>query len=202
MTRATGSASRARWTGSQTARFAVGIAIGLAVTACGAAELAPEPSETPDHRPTPLPAATAAEPRPSGAVVYQPEVSAPPDGSLDRAVLDRVLAAGPGWLLQQVPLEPTFAGKHKFSGFRIAAVFHNDPRALRFGVLPGDILQAVNGQKIVTPGDLLLAFERLRSANELEVSVTRGGEVRTFRQPIWPPLPAAEAPDPAPLLRP
>jgi hypothetical protein len=103
-----------------------------------------------------------------------------------RAALDRVLAAGPGRLLQQVPIEPVFAPGHKFAGFRILSVFGDDPRVLRFGVLPGDVLLAVNGHRIVTPGDLMTAFQKLHGADQLEVSVLRSTTARTFRFPVLP----------------
>jgi type II secretory pathway component PulC len=118
-----------------------------------------------------------------------------------RAALDRVLAAGPGRLLQQVPIEPVFAPGHKFAGFRILSVFGDDPRVLRFGVLPGDVLLAVNGQRIVTPGDLMAAFQKLHGADHIEVSVLRSTTARTFRIPVLPASrPAAPPPahaDPA-----
>lgn len=128
-------------------------------------------------------------PHASGATAYEPPPPpVNPPGTLERPLVERVLAAGPGWLLQQVHLDPTFTGKHKFSGFRISSLFDNSPKVLRFGIQPGDVLRAINGQKIVTPGDLLLVFERLKTANMLEVDVTRGAEDLHFRFPILPEL--------------
>lgn len=152
----------------------------LALASCGSPEL-----EDDD---------VSLRPRSSGAmrVTAEPESSA--DGTLDRVLLDRVLAAGPGWLLSQVRLDPVFAGKHKFVGFRIGALFGNDPKVLRYGVLPGDLLRAINGQSIVTPGDLLLVFNRLKSDNFLDVDVRRGERDLHVRIPIVPELVAIAAP--------
>lgn len=117
-----------------------------------------------------------------------PPASKVPDGAIDRVLLERVLAAGPGWLLSQVPLQPTFAAKHKFAGFQLVSVFRNDPKVLRYGIQPGDIVRAINGQKLVTPGDLLLVFDRLKTADSLDIDVTRGGSELKFRFPIVPAL--------------
>ncbi len=127
-------------------------------------------------------------PQASGATEYVPAKPRVPEGAIDRVLLDRVLAAGPGWLLSEVPLQPTFLAKHKFSGFKLLSVFRNDPKVLRYGILPGDIVRSVNGQKIVTPSDLLAIFERLKTSDVLEIFVQRDGVERQFRFPIVPAL--------------
>lgn len=120
--------------------------------------------------------------------------AAPPQAEgplvLPRPMLDRVLKAGPGYFLSQVPLEPVLGAGKRFGGFRIVEIFGNDPHVLRFGVLPGDVLVAINGLPIVTPGDLLNVFGRLKTADELSVDVLRAGAPRAFRVPIEPPLSA------------
>lgn len=145
----------------------------LAMLACGS----PQQVAGPGSEPAPI---HAAPPRSSGA---RPTTNAIDAGPLvvRRPALDRVLAAGPGRLLQQVPLEPVFASGHKFAGFRILSLFGDDPRVLRYGVLPGDVLLAVNGRRIVTPGDLMSTFEGMKTAKDLEVVVQRAGTQRTFR---------------------
>jgi type II secretory pathway component PulC len=137
----------------------------------------PPADETDDAEPAP---------RGSGATTYVPTASKIPDGAIDRVLLDRVLAAGPGWLLSQVPLQPTFAAKHKFAGFQLVSIFRNDPKVLRYGIQPGDIVRAINGQKLVTPSDLLLVFERLKTVDTLEIDVSRGGSDLKFRFPVVP----------------
>ncbi len=170
----------------------------LVLTACSGARAA---RQTTDDQ---TPEATAADepvesdhPHGSGATAYVPPKSTIAPGTIDRLLLERALAAGPGWLLSEVPLQPTFAAKHKFSGFKLLSVFRNDPKVLRYGILPGDIVRSVNGQKIVTPGDLLLVFERLKTADTLEIDVQRAGVDQQFRFPIVPALGlAAIAPPP------
>lgn len=103
-----------------------------------------------------------------------------------RAALDRVLAAGPGRFLADVPLEPVLGPGRRFEGFRIVELFQGDARVQRFGIRPGDVVHAVNGQRIVTPGDLMKVFDRLRGADALEVTLQRDGTVRTVRLPIEP----------------
>jgi len=126
----------------------------------------------------------------SGAQEMQAE--APPAPLvIPRKTLDRVLARGPGDLLQHVPMEPAFDGKHKFVGFRLVEIYGNDPKVLRFGVLPGDLLLAVNGQRIVTPGDLMAAFAVVKTADTLDIDVRRDGALRSLHFPI---VPSAVAP--------
>ena len=121
--------------------------------------------------------------------------TAPPQAEgplvLPRPVLDRVLKAGPGYFLSQVPLDPVLGPGKRFGGFRIVEIFGNDPRVLRFGVLPGDLLVAINSLPIVTPGDLLNVFGRLKTADQLSVDVLRAGVPRAFHVPIEPALAAS-----------
>ncbi len=163
--------------------YALIAGLACALMSCGATQPETEvrgPGPEPTSAPTARPKASGARPATRG------DLDAPL--VIQRPALERVLAAGPGRLLQQVPIEPVFAPGHKFAGFRILALFGDDPKVLRYGVLPGDVLHAVNGQRIVTPSDLMTAFERLRGADVLEVSVQRAGIARTFRFPVVPPI--------------
>lgn len=136
----------------------------------------------------PADAPTADQPHASGAAEYAPPDQRVPEGAIDRALLDRVLAAGPGWLLSEVPLQPTFLAKHKFGGFKLQSVFHNNPKVLRYGILPGDIVRSINGQPLATPSDLLLIFQRLKAVDVLVIAVTRNGVDRQFQFPVVPSL--------------
>ncbi len=107
--------------------------------------------------------------------------------AIPRAVLDRVLAAGPGWMLSKVQLEPVRGNDHKFIGFRIVSVFDGSPVAGRFDVRPGDLLLRVQGQRIVTPGDLLTVYQRAKGASEIAVDVQRGGQPLNLRWPVVDP---------------
>lgn len=136
-------------------------------------------------QPQPAPAA-----RGSGAREQEPT-----NGPLviPRAVLDRTIAAGPGAFLAQVPLQPERGADKKFQGFRIVSLYGDSPRVLRYGVLPGDLLVSCQGQRIVTPGDLLTVFQRLRGSDVVEVQVKRAGELKVLRWPVVPALaPQAE----------
>ncbi len=155
----------------------------LCLTACSGAQT--ENDDSPVRVAKTRPAANA-----SGAQEMEAE---PPPLPLviPRKALDRVLARGPGDLLQHVPIEPAFDGKHKFVGFRLVEIYGNDPKILRFGVLPGDLLLAVNGQRIVTPGDLMAAFAVVKTADTLDIDVRRDGHLRSLHFPI---VPAVAAP--------
>jgi type II secretory pathway component PulC len=109
---------------------------------------------------------------------------------IPRATLDKVLGAGPGWMLSKVPLEPVRGTDRKFVGFRIVSVFDGSPTAERFGVRPGDMLLQVQRQRIVTPGDLLTAYQRAKGASEIAVEVQRDGKPVSLR---WPVLDAGQA---------
>lgn len=176
------------------ARVAVWLGAALLANACaGPSASTAEDRERPllpDE--VPPPAASTAKTG-SGA---RPVSAGSPDGALviPRPLLQRVLDAGPGWLLGQVPLEPLFDDKRRFAGFRIVSVFGDRPDVLRYGVLPGDALLAIGKRRIVTPGDLSAAFEDLRSAQELAVTVRRAGQVREVRLPIVEADPAPQGP--------
>lgn len=107
-----------------------------------------------------------------------------PAGSLARSEVDRALARGPGWLLNQLPLEPVVAAGRRFLGFRLMQVFDDSPRAHSYGIRPGDIVQSINGIRLIRPEDLMRIVEKLRKANAIEARILRDGEPRTHRIPI------------------
>ncbi len=114
---------------------------------------------------------------------------------IPRPRLDKVLSNGPGWLLGQVPIEPVRDTNKKFIGYRIVSLFGDDPQVLRFGVLPGDRLVSIQGQKILVPTDLLQVFGKLRTDRMMQVKVVRAGQERLFSWPILlpgEPLPGTE----------
>lgn len=103
---------------------------------------------------------------------------------VQRGDLDRVLNAGPGVLLQHVPLEPVFGSNRRFRGFRIVSLWRDDPRVRRYGVRPGDVVLEINGQPIHTPDQLLAVFRLLRNAVELRLRLSRSGTKLNLRWPI------------------
>lgn len=164
------------------------VAVALTMAACGAAASTAQ-GEPPAADPAPPVASRrSAGARPVEPVREREGLRAP---QLSRAALDRAIAAGPGWLLGQVPLEPVRNAQRQFVGFRIVSVFGDDPRALAYGVLPGDLLQRVQGQKILTPGDLMTVFQRLRGTAEVVVEVQRDRQLLTLRWPVVDPSPPA-----------
>ncbi len=173
--------------------------LGLVFLGCGSAQSATAPSDQvqgPGEQPQEISvhsgsSANTPAPRPRASGARPMETEAPAPLILPRQVLNRVLTAGPGRFLQQVPLVPVVRPGHQFDGFRIVSVYGNNPEVLRFGVLPGDILDSLAGKRIITPGDLMAAFDGLRNANELQVQVRRNGNPLIFRVPIEPAVPGS-----------
>lgn len=110
-----------------------------------------------------------------------------------RKDIDRILDAGPGALLARVPLQPIFGKGRQFSGFSIVSVFENRPEALRYGAQPGDVVVSINGQRILTPADLLEVFRLLRNATRLEIDLLRSSRPVKIRVPILDPSDVTQA---------
>lgn len=167
---------------------ALALAALAAAAGCGGAAAEQVDDDRPRRAEVAADPGAAEQPRRSGA-----RADAPSQGPLviPRPLLDRTLAAGPGALLAQVPLQPERGEDKKFAGFRIVSLFGDTPQVLRYGVLPGDLLVSCQGQRIVTPGDLLTVFQRLRGSDVVEVQVRRAGELKVLR---WPVVPALAAP--------
>ncbi|MEB2313556.1 MAG: hypothetical protein OZ921_21025 [Sorangiineae bacterium] len=118
---------------------------------------------------------------------------------LARAEVVAAVDAGLGRFLQHVELEPVLVGG-KFEGFRVVTL---RPPEFWDGVdvRPGDVVTQVNGQPIERETQAYDAFQALKTARALEVSLTRDGKPRTLVLPIVgaPPASAtAPAPPPAP----
>ena len=105
---------------------------------------------------------------------------APPEtqGSIVRADLESVVAAGLGRFLGYVGTEPHL-DNGAFVGHRITA--------LRGEVLPqsglqlGDTVVAVNGQSVERPEQAMAVWNSLSVASELSLDVLRAGEPQTLR---------------------
>ena len=89
--------------------------------------------------------------------------------------------------MQQVPLQPVFGQGRQFRGFAVVSVFGNRPKALRYGVYPGDMVLRVNGQALLTPAHLMQVFRLLRNATRLEIVVSRRGKKVEVKVPIIDP---------------
>jgi S1-C subfamily serine protease len=109
------------------------------------------------------------------ATLPKTKPTAPP-GSLWREDVNFAVDEGLGYFLQRVSVEPEIiAGK--FQGFRIV-----DLRPTDFwqgvDLKPGDVVTQVNGMPIERDIDAYEAFQSLRAAPALRVSLVRGGMKR------------------------
>jgi S1-C subfamily serine protease len=141
--------------------------MGLLVGACGGSS-EPAPARAPSPEPAP---SVAAEPAPPKRVE-----------SLERREVIATVDAGLGRFLQRVEVEPELI-EGQFKGFRIVDLY---PRDWWAGVdlVPGDVVTQVNGMPIERDTQAYAAFETLRSAKELRVSLIRDGQPRELVLPI------------------
>jgi len=144
--------------------------------------------------PVQAPAATpAASPAP------RKTASAPP-GSIWREDVNFTVDEGLGYFLQRVSVEPEIVGG-KFQGFRIVDL---QPPDFWKGVdlLPGDVVTQVNGMPIERDIDAYEAFQSLRAAPSLRVSLVRGGVKRELVYAIVDREKRAKSNAPAPARAP
>lgn len=158
------------------------LAAALAAFACGGGAVEPEV-------PTAVPEVEPAEPERPRGVLYRDEVLETVD-------------AGLGYFLQRVELEPSLSSG-RFRGFRVVTL---RPPGFWDGVdlEPGDVVTSINGMPIERETEAFAAFESLRKAPSLRVSILRGGEPRELvfkivdRDGSAPPTSPAEGPSKAP----
>jgi type II secretory pathway component PulC len=150
--------------------------------------------------------APSSPPPPTVQVAPPTKQSAPP-GSLWREDVNITVEEGLGYFLQRVSVEPEIVGG-KFQGFRIVEL---RPAEFWRGVdlRPGDVVTRVNGMPIERDIDAYEAFQSLRAATSLRVSILRGGEKREIvyaivqrdkgkGAPASAPVPSSPAPSAAP----
>ncbi len=120
----------------------------------------------------------AREPSAEASLAVEPPPPVHPEGTIARAALDEVLAAGIGRFLQRVETEPHL-DEGRFVGFR----FRELRTEIFAGVdlLPGDTLLSVNGLPIERPEEAVQVWNALRVASELTVEYLREGERRQLR---------------------
>lgn len=140
--------------------------------------------------PSPAPAEVP-ELSPSSKVVARTPV-----GSVERKEVDQTVEAGLGAFLQRVSVEPVMEGE-KFVGFRLVDI---DPGMLRKGIdiQVGDVLTQANGHSLEVETEAFDAFEGLRTATEIRLSVLRNGKPQQVVIPIIgepAALPTAPTPD-------
>jgi len=103
--------------------------------------------------------------------------------TLRRVDIDPVLQAGLGAYLQQVSIEAEF-DQGRFLGFRILSLYPDDPRYASVDLRPGDVVTMINGLPIGRPDQASVAWDTLRTADELVVYYLRGGQPKTLRYSI------------------
>ena len=114
-------------------------------------------------------------PQPATEAPAPKKISAPP-GSLWREDVVFTVDEGLGYFLQRVSVEPEIVGG-KFQGFRIVDL---QPPDFWKGVdlMPGDVVTRVNDMPIERDIDAYEAFQSLRAASALHVSLMRAGVKR------------------------
>jgi hypothetical protein len=145
----------------------------------------------------------APEAPPPTVAVAPPKKAMAPPGSLWREDVNFTVDEGLGYFLQRVSLEPEIVGG-KFQGFRIVEL---RPAQFWQGVdlKPGDVVTQVNGMPIERDIDAYQAFQSLKAATALRVSILRGGERRELvysRPAKAAPAPANPSPAAAPTSPP
>lgn len=120
--------------------------------------------------------------RPAPPPAPKAEAPAPPKATLDRKDVVAAIDAGFGRFLGLVEVEPALE-KGAFVGWSIVAL---RPPEFWQGVdlAPGDVVTAVNGQRIERDTEAFAVFQGLRVADGVNVSYRRGGEARALRYRI------------------
>ena len=123
--------------------------------------------------PEPEPEPAAEEPAPH--VVEDAPPANRPDKTIYRSEIKRATAGGPGYLLYQLGPEP-FRISGKFVGWRITKLFPDDPSLCEPGcdLLVGDVILAVNGDRLETPQAFSNMVTRAPKMKKLEIRMLRG----------------------------
>lgn len=145
----------------------VGLGAVVLVSGCGGAQY-PDINE-------PMPPAEPAAPAPQAAVATASTRSS----DLQRKDVERVVDAGLGRFLSRVTVEPSLSNG-KFVGWSVVSLA---PAEAWLGVdlRPGDVVTRVNGMAIERETEAYDAFQAVRQAPSLEVSLLRRGKPHTLR---------------------
>jgi hypothetical protein len=96
------------------------------------------------------------------------------EGTISRAALTPILAAGPGPLLAHFEVSAELDDGNRFLGWRLVAF---DPKHRDFDgvdLVPGDILVALNGVALSKPKDLQDVWDGLAAAPAIVADIQRG----------------------------
>ncbi|MDF1590860.1 MAG: type II secretion system protein N [Desulfobacterales bacterium] len=123
-------------------------------------------------------AATGARPSP-----IQTAVSVPQNISINRSQLEGAVQ-NPNQLLQEIRIRPHFE-KGKLDGLTITAI-KPDSIFRKMGLVSGDILTSVDGEKIESMNDALKFYETIKSASAVKLDIKRRGQMQTINYNIEP----------------
>lgn len=135
------------------------------------------PPRTAPAAPTPPPAATPAAGGPSGELAAALDQGITRSGdnefSVRRSLVDRILE-NQAELMRTTRIMPQEQGG-RVVGVQLFGVRDNSLLS-RLGMRNGDTLNRINGLDIATPDRALEAYSRLRTADHIQLSVTRNGQ--------------------------
>jgi len=123
-------------------------------------------------------AATGARPAQTQTVVSEPQNIALKRSQIEGAVQN------PSQLLQEIRIRPHFE-KGKLDGLTITAIKPNSIFR-KMGLVNGDILTHVDGEKIESMDDALRFYESVKSASAVKLDIKRRGRVQTINYNIEP----------------
>ena len=149
----------------------------------------PEPAALP--RPSPEPQRLAADPRPAETAVpvSPPGVPSPLPAAADRE--ERLFSRDDVRLRLQSELPRILSGAvvaprvrgNEVVGLELVA-FPTDTVLGETGLIPGDVLLAVNGREVRGAESLAVLVQRFQTASAIEITVDRDGEVFPLRYRI------------------
>lgn len=121
-------------------------------------------------------------PEPNDVPVASSGAKPVPRGSVSRQAVIEAVDAGLGAFLQRIQVEPV-TRDGAYLGFQLKAV---DPAGgwSAYDIQVGDIVTHANGKSLEAEATAFEAFQELRSANEIKLSVIREGVARQVTIPI------------------
>lgn len=99
-------------------------------------------------------------------------------GKVDWQTARRQMSENPQALLQQLDPEPVFNGTH-MRGVRLGAGA-GSPLLAKAGLLPGDVITAVNGTALDSPARGEQLMQQLGNSSRVQVTVLRNGQLQTL----------------------
>jgi S1-C subfamily serine protease len=157
------------------APLTLALAASLGLAACG--------GSTPPPDGVQAPAPIDAGPPPDAAPIVPRR-----EGTVPRAALEAVLAAGPGRFLGTLEVRARLVGR-RFTGWEVVRAPWPD-----VDLAPGDVVVAVNRRTLERPLELQSLWAELATAPEVVAEVERGEERFALRFALEPAAPAAATP--------